>query len=167
MEGDHLERERQLVARRRHRRRVRRAESDRRRGEGDRERDGERVEEAHAAEDLREHDARALAGDGVRVDHPHRQTGEQDEALGCGHEEAVPAGERVEPGLLAADVVDDHHEDADAAKEVDPQVTLAARLWRCRVGNSPQALDQPLPQGDTLHARQLQYRADHAEGVAS
>ncbi len=61
------------------------------------------------------------------VDHSHHHAGDEDEALRRRDDIAVVSGDHIEP-RRAAEVIDDHHEDAIPANEIQPQVAPAFRL---------------------------------------
>ena len=102
---------------------------------------------------LTEHRAHAALANDHLVDHAHGEPRQEDESLRRGDDEVVASGEHVEPGGLAADVIDDHHEHTEAPKEVDPQVALAGALRRGPVIPAGQAIPWSLPHGRSLARR--------------
>src|SRR6266446_2451327 len=71
----------------------------------------------------------------------HNKAADEDEALGGGDVEPIAAGNGVQPGV-AAEVIDDHGEDAKAAQEVQAQVAATGDVSRAVVAPGADTFEQ-------------------------
>ena len=110
--------------------------ADRQDDEDQRQRGGQGVE-GPGPRQRRPHSAlEAVSCDPPPRDDPEDQPGEEDEPLGGGDRAGVAAGQRIEPGG-AADVVDDHREDAEAAQQVQARVAADRGRHEAHRGEEP------------------------------
>ena len=103
--------------------------------------------------------ARSVALAAVRL--AHDEAADEDEALGGRDVEAIAAGDRIQPGV-AAEVVDDHGEDAEAAQQVDAQVAPIGCVGRAVVAPRADTSEQRIAQRGARRADRDRWRDGRA-----